>query len=76
MAHETSYPVFDDFPLPKTLSLCGEQMPLENHRVWEMLDREFTLSVWNRTQVFLWLKRSGRYFPYIDKTVRTLFSIH
>ena len=32
-----------------------------------MLDREFTISVWDRAQVFMWLKRSGRYFPYIEK---------
>jgi hypothetical protein len=67
MAQETASPGFNDFPLPKTLSLCGEPLPLENRRVWEMLDREFSLSVLNRTQVFLWLKRSGRYFPYIEK---------
>ncbi len=48
------------------MSLCGEPIPLENRRVWEMLDREFTISVWNRFQVSLWLKRAGRYFPYIE----------
>ena len=42
-------------------------MPLENRRVREMLDREFTLSALKRAQVILWLKRSGRYFPYIEK---------
>jgi hypothetical protein len=67
LAQETASPVFNDFPLPKTLSLCGEPMPLENRHVWEMLDREFTLFVLNRVQVILWLKRSGRYFPYIEK---------
>jgi len=66
-AQESGYPVYDDFPLPKSLSLCGERMPLENRRFWEMLDREFTISVWSRAQVFLWLKRVGRYFPYIEK---------
>jgi hypothetical protein len=42
-------------------------MPLENRRVLEMLDREFTIAVWDRAQVFLWLKRAGRYFPYIEE---------
>ena len=32
-----------------------------------MLDREFTVAVWDRAQVFMWLKRAGRYFPYIEK---------
>jgi len=66
-AQQIAYPIFSDFPLPKSLSLCGEPMPLENRSVWEMLDREFTMAVWDRAQVFMWLKRAGRYFPYIEK---------
>jgi len=66
-APEYLYPVLNEFPLPKSVSLCGEPMPLENPRVREMLDREFTIAVWDRAQVFMWLKRAGRYFPYIEK---------
>lgn len=58
--------VVQDFSLPKTLSLCGEMLPLENPQVWEMLDREFNITVWDRAQVFMYLKRAGRYFPYIE----------
>ncbi len=47
--------------------LCGEPVPLEDRRVWERLDREFTISVWDRAQVFMWLKRAGRYFPHIEE---------
>jgi hypothetical protein len=64
---EVDYHGFDDFPPSKFLSLCGEPMPLEDRNVWEMLDRELTIAVWDRAQVFLWLKRAGRYFPYIEK---------
>jgi soluble lytic murein transglycosylase-like protein len=64
---EAPRPVFDDYPLPRSLSLCGEPMPLEDRRVWEMLDREFNIAVWDRAQVFLWLKRAGRYFPHIEE---------
>lgn len=60
-------PVFHDFPLPETASLCGEVIPLEIPWVWEMLDREFNITVWDRAQVFMYLKRAGRYFPYIEK---------
>jgi hypothetical protein len=60
------FPTIKDFSPPESVNLCGEPIPLENRRVWEMLDREFTISVWNRFQVTLWLKRAGRYFPYID----------
>ena len=58
---------FNDHPLPDSLNLCGEPVPLENRQVWERLDREFTISVWDRAQVFMWLKRASRYFPYIEK---------
>ena len=66
-AEENAYPVFDNFPPPKSVSICAEPMPLENRRVWEMLDRELTIAVSDRAQVFMWLKRAGRYFPYIEK---------
>ena len=60
-------PMLDDFPLPESISLCGEPMPLEDRHVWEMMDREFTISVWDRAQVFMWIKRAGRYLPHIEK---------
>lgn len=66
-AQINGYPVVDDYPLPESVTLCGEQMPLEDRYVWEMLDREFTIIVWDRAQIFMWLKRAGRYFPYIEK---------
>jgi len=62
-----SFPAVHDFSLPSTLSLCGEMIPLENSHVWEMLDREFNITVWDRAQVILYIKRAGRYFPYIEK---------
>ena len=64
---QTNPQSFDDYPLPDFLTLCGEPVPLNDHLVWERLDREFTISVWGRAQVFLWIKRAGRYFPYIEK---------
>ena len=69
-AQQYSRPVFHDFPMPESFSLCGESMPLENRHVWEMLDRELTISVWDRAQVFMWLKRAGRYLPYVEKRLR------
>jgi soluble lytic murein transglycosylase-like protein len=60
-------PVFFDFALPESLMLCEERGPLHHRRVWEMLDREFNIAVWNHAQIFMYLKRAGRYFPYIEK---------
>ena len=59
-----------DVPLPETLTLCGEPIPLYDPWVWEMLDRELTIMVWNKAQVFMWIKRSGRYFPYVEEKLR------
>jgi LysM repeat protein len=45
-------------------------MPLENPDVFEMLDREFTVMVWDHARVFMLLKRAARYFPLIEKALR------
>jgi membrane-bound lytic murein transglycosylase D len=44
-------------------------MPLDNQDVFEMLDREFTVLVWDHARVFLLLKRAARYFPVIEKAL-------
>jgi membrane-bound lytic murein transglycosylase D len=66
-AQNIYYPLISDFPLPKSVDLCDEPIPLERRHAWEMLYREFTIAIWNRAQVFLWLKRGGRYFPLIER---------
>jgi peptidoglycan lytic transglycosylase D len=66
----SSQVLFREVPLPKTLSLCGETMPLENRAVAEQLDRELTLLAWDHGQVFMWFKRAGRFFPMIEQKVR------
>lgn len=64
---EEMYPACYEYPLPEAITLCSERMPLEERYVREMFDREFTIMVWDRAQVFMWLKRAGRYFPYIEE---------
>jgi len=63
----TRPPVFSDFPLSEELTLCGEPVPLDNRYVAEALDRELVIAAWDHAQVIMWLKRAGRYFPYIEK---------
>jgi len=70
MAGEKIPPLYEDVPLPGSLSLCNEQVPLDNANVREMLEREFIIAVWDRAQVILWLKRAGRYFPHVEKRLR------
>jgi membrane-bound lytic murein transglycosylase D len=55
------------YRLPEGITFCDERIPLEKRNVWERLDREFLLAIGNTPQVLLWLKRSSRYFPYIER---------
>jgi hypothetical protein len=49
------------------LDYCGEPVPLDVPEVRERLEKEILLYLWNRAQVLLWIKRSSRYFPHIEK---------
>ena len=64
---KTKHIDFSRVNLPQAITLCDEVIPLDSPSVWEKLDREFTIAVWERPQVILWLKRAGRYFPYLEK---------
>jgi hypothetical protein len=55
------------FDLPEKAELCGESAPLQSADVRERYDREFTIVTQSHAQVFLWLKRTERYFPWIEK---------
>lgn len=57
-------------PAPTTMTLCGEPVPLSTEAVYERFDREFTITVYNHAQVYLWLKRMPRYFPVIEQRLR------
>ena len=52
------------------LDFCGEEVPLNNPEVRERLEKELLLTLWNRSQVILWLKRAGRYFPHMEKVLK------
>ncbi len=55
------------FDLPEKAELCGEPAPLQSADVRERFDREFTIVTQSHAQVYLWLKRTERYFPWIEK---------
>jgi peptidoglycan lytic transglycosylase D len=52
------------------LNFCGEPVPAGEQEVRERYEKELLLTLWDRAQVILWLKRSRRYLPYIDETLR------
>lgn len=62
-----SLPYFIDYPVPDQVTLCGEKFPLKNRDVYERLDMELTIAAHAHAQVFLWIKRAGRYFPHIER---------
>lgn len=55
------------FVLPEKAELCAEAAPLGSADVRERFDREFTIVTQSHAQVYLWLKRTERYFPWIEK---------
>jgi membrane-bound lytic murein transglycosylase D len=63
-------PYLLQFSTPRSLTFCGERVPLERDDVWERLDRELLLAIGKEAQVVLWLKRSRRYFPFIEEQLR------
>jgi len=52
------------------LEFCGVKVPVEEHEVRERFEKELLLTLWNRSQVILWLKRSRRYLPHIEKILK------
>ena len=52
------------------LTFCGEPVPTGEQEVRERYERELLLSMANRAQAILWLKRSKRYLPYIEKSLQ------
>lgn len=64
----------ESFPSPVSalkiavpLEFCGERVPFEVQEVKERMEKELLLTVWDRPQVILWLKRSPRYLHLIEE---------
>ncbi len=52
------------------MNFCGEQIPIETQAVRERIEKELMISLWDRPQAVLWLKRSTRYLPIIEKILQ------
>jgi hypothetical protein len=50
-----------------SIYIFGERIPLEDAEVFERFERDFLINVNDRVQIMLYLKRAGRFFPYIEK---------
>ena len=63
-------PLISSLRLSTPLYFCGEMVPVEIQDVRERLEKELLLSLWDRPQVILWLKRSRRYLPLIETMLK------
>ena len=52
------------------LDFCGEIVELDNPEVRERLEKELLLTLWDRPQIVLWIKRARRFFPIIEKMLQ------
>jgi hypothetical protein len=67
-AAENGYPsLLRSIRFQGPIDFCGESVPLDNQEVRERLEKEMLLTLADRPQVILWLKRSHRFMPLIEK---------
>ncbi len=65
-----SLPLISGFKIKGPLDFCGEKVPIEDPDVYERLEKQLLVFVYRQSQVILWMKRSGRYIPYIEKRLK------
>jgi hypothetical protein len=79
LAHGESPAALESSQFPSLISsvrisgavdFCGEPVELENRDARERLEKELLLTLWDRPQIVLWIKRSTRYFPIIEKMLK------
>jgi membrane-bound lytic murein transglycosylase D len=66
-----AYPsLISSLTISTSLEFCGEHVPLDVQEVRERFEKELLLTLWDKPQVILWLKRSRRYLPYIEEMLQ------
>ena len=56
--------------ITEPLDFCGEPVELDKRDIRERMEKELFITVWDRAQVALWIKRSTRYFPLIEEMLK------
>jgi membrane-bound lytic murein transglycosylase D len=59
-------------PLPDTLSVAGESVPMDIWYVKESLERELLVNVYWQSNTLLMIKRASRWLPEIKQTFRQM----
>jgi membrane-bound lytic murein transglycosylase D len=70
MDNEGFTPVAASWALPENVSFSGESLPLQNFDTRESLDRELNATAYRHGSTLLTIKRSGRYFPEIERILK------
>jgi membrane-bound lytic murein transglycosylase D len=52
------------------MTLCGEPVPVESPQVRERFEKAMLLTLADRAQVLLWIKRAPRYMPFIEASLK------
>lgn len=52
--------------LTSPLSFCDEPAPIDRQEIKERMEKELLLTLWDRPQIILWIKRAHRYLPLIE----------
>jgi len=63
-------PLVPSIRIEKKLDFCGETVPLASQAIKERLERELLISLGQRHQAVLWMKRSTRYLPIVEKKIK------
>lgn len=71
MSQSAGQAIIEAIRITEPLNFCGESVPLADPDVRERLERELLVSLDNNDEIILWLKRANRYFPDIEKTLKT-----
>jgi len=69
-AAQIAPPLMDSIRFENEIRYCGIKIPLERQDVKERLEKEMLLALWHRPQVILWIKRSAKYFPHVEKILK------
>ncbi len=52
------------------IEFCNIKIPLDRQDIKERFEKEILLALWDRPQVILWIKRSGKYFSIIEHILK------
>ncbi len=59
------------FDKPEKIEFAGEEAPTHLPDVWERFEREIYVNAYWESNTLLMMKRAGKYFPYMEETLRS-----